>query len=171
MSTLHLKMLAHGVINYVTNIFNLPISTGQIPELMHKAIIIPILIPGKHSYDGKNRRPISLLCPASNVLEYLLLPKILTHFRCHPAQHGIWLKHSTCTTLSTITDDIASGFTSTKPAHRTVIFTLHLTAEFDNVDHRQLLDCIFNTNMPATIHLWLCYYMQISRAKVNIRQI
>ena len=46
MSTFYLKKLAQGAINYLTNIFNLSISTGQIPEIWHKAIIIPILIPG-----------------------------------------------------------------------------------------------------------------------------
>ena len=38
--------LPHGAINYLTNIFNLSISTGQIPEIWYKAMIIPILIPG-----------------------------------------------------------------------------------------------------------------------------
>ena len=39
MSTLHLKNLAQGAIKYLANIFNLSISTGQIPEIWHKAII------------------------------------------------------------------------------------------------------------------------------------
>ena len=43
MSTLHIKSHAHGVINYLTNIFNLSISARQIPEICHNAIIIPIL--------------------------------------------------------------------------------------------------------------------------------
>ena len=33
MNTLHLKKLDHGAINHLTNIFNLSISTGQIPEI------------------------------------------------------------------------------------------------------------------------------------------
>ena len=82
-STLHIKKLAHGAINYLTNIFNLSISTGQIPGIWHKAIIIPILIPGKDNI-GKN----SLLCPTAKSLEKLLLPKIVTHIPFHPAQHG-----------------------------------------------------------------------------------
>ena len=45
MSTLHLKKLAQGAINYLTSIFNLSISTGQIPEILHMAIIIPIQKP------------------------------------------------------------------------------------------------------------------------------
>ena len=93
MSTLHLKKLTQGAINYLTTIFNLSISTGQIPEIWHKAIIIPIVKPGKDNKIGKNWRPNSLLCPAAKMLKKLLLPKILTHISFHHAQHGSWLKH------------------------------------------------------------------------------
>ena len=170
MSTLHLKKLAQGVINYLTNIFNLSISTGQIPEIWHKAIIIPFLKPGKNYYIGMNWRPISLLCPSAIALEKLLLPKILTHIPFHPAQYGFRPRHSKCTVLSTITTDIAAGFSRKKPAHRTVLVALDLTAAFSNVDHQQLLDFVFNTNLPATIRRWLYNYMQNRRAKVNFQQ-
>ena len=63
---------------------------------------------------GKNWHPISLLCPAAKTLETLLLPKILTGVPFHPAQHGFRPKHSTCTALSTITADIAAGFSIKK---------------------------------------------------------
>ena len=170
MSNLHLKKLAQGAINYLTNIFNLSISTGQIPEIWHEAIIIPILKPGKDNNIGKNWRPISLLCPAVKTLEKLLLPKILTHIHFHPVQHGFRPKHSTCTALLTIKADIAAGFSRKKPAHRTVLVALDLTAAFDNVDHQQLLDCVFNTNLPATIRRWMYYYMQNRRVKVHFWQ-
>ena len=150
--------------------FSFSISTGQIPEILHKAIIIPILKPGKDNNIGKNWRPISLLCPAAKTLEELLLPKILTHIPFHPAQHGLRLKHSTCTALSTITADIAAGFSGKKPAHRAVLVALDVTAAFDIVDHQQLLDCVFNINLPATICRWLYNYMQNRRAKVHFRQ-
>ena len=87
-SILNLKKLAQGVINYLNIIFNLSISTGQIPEIWHKAIIIPILKPGKENYIGKNWRLISLQCPAAEMLEKLLLPRILTHIPFLPVQHG-----------------------------------------------------------------------------------
>ena len=57
-----------------------------------------------------------------------------------------------------------------KPAHRTVLVVLDLTATFDNVDHQQLLDCVFNANLPATIRRWLYNYMQNRRAKYHFRQ-
>ena len=38
------------------------------------------------------------------------------------------------------------------------------------MDHQQLLDCVFNTNIPSTIRRWLNNYMQNRRAKVHFRQ-
>ena len=51
-----------------------------------------------------------------------------------------------------------------------MLVALDLTAAFDNVDHQQLLDCVFNTNLPATIRRWLYNYMQKRRANVHFRQ-
>ena len=170
MSTLHLKKLAQDALNYLSNIINLSILIGQIPEILHKAMIIPILRPGKDSNIGKNWRPNSLLFTPDKTLEKLLLPKILKHILFHHTQHGLWPKHSTCTVLSTSTDDIAAGFSRKKPAHITVLVALDLTAAFDNVDHQQLLDCVFNTNLPAIIRRWLHNYLQNTRAKDHFRQ-
>ena len=133
-------------------------------------MIIPILKPGKDNNIGKNWHPISLLCPAAKTLEMFLLPKILTHIPFNPAQHGFRPIHTTCTALSTITADIAAGFSRKNPAHRTVLVALDLTAAFNNLDYQQLLDCVFNTNMPSTIRHWLCNYVQNRRAKVHFRQ-
>ena len=111
-----------------------------------------------------------MLCPAAKTLEKLLLPKILTHTPFHPAQHGFQSKHSTCTALSTITADITAGFSRNKSAHRTVLAALHLRTALKNVDHHQLLDRVFNTDTPATIHRWLYNHMQNRRTKVHLWQ-
>ena len=84
---------------------------------------------GKDNNIGKNWRPISLLCPAAKTLEKLLLPKISTHIPFHLAQHGFRPKHPSCTALSTITADITIGISRKKPAHRTVLASLDLTAD------------------------------------------
>ena len=95
---------------------------------------------------------------------------MLTHIPFHPVQHGFRPKHKTCTALSTITADIAAGFSRKKPAHRTVLVALDLTAAFDNMHHQPLLDCVFNTNIPLTIRRWLYNYMQNRRDKVHFLQ-
>ena len=60
-------------------------------------------------------------------------------------------------------------FSRKKPAHRTVLVTLDLTTAFHKLDNEQLLDCVFNTNIPATIRRWLYNYMQSRRAKVHFQ--
>ena len=111
MSILHFKKFDQGAINYLINIFNLSISNGQIPEIWHKAIFIPILKLGKDNNIGNNWRPISLLCPAAKTLEKLLLLKILTHIPFNPAQQ--WLSAETLDMHCTV--NIAAGFSRKKP--------------------------------------------------------
>ena len=54
-----------------------------------------------------------------------------------------------------------------KAGSPTVLVALDRTAAFDNVDHQQLLDCVINTNIPATIRRWIYNNMQNRRAKVH----
>ena len=66
MSILYLKKLVYVAINYLTNIFNLSISIEQIPEIWHKAIIIPIPKPDIDDKIGKIRQQwISSSTPSS----------------------------------------------------------------------------------------------------------
>ena len=138
--------------------------------MWRRAITIAIPKLDKDNNIDKNWCPISLHCPAAKTLEKLLLPKILTHIHFHPAQHGFRPKHSTCTALSTITADIAAGFSRKRPAHRTVLVALDLKTALDIVDHQQLLDCVFNTNIMATMRRWLYNYMLNRRAKVHFQE-
>ena len=57
-----------------------------------------------------------------------------------------------------------------KTGSPTVLVALDLTAAFDNVNHKQLLNCVHSTNIPATNRRWLNNYTQNRRAKVHIRQ-
>ena len=52
----------------------------------------------------------------------------------------------------------------------TLLIALDLTAAFDNVDHQQLLDCVYDTSISAPIHHWLYSYIQNRRARVHLRQ-
>ena len=51
-----------------------------------------------------------------------------------------------------------------------MLVALDLTAAFDNVDHQQLLDCVFNTKAHSAIRGWPYNYLQNRRANVHLRQ-
>ena len=99
LSIFHLKHLGPRAIEYITALFNLSVTTCQIPAIWKSSLIIPIPKPGKDTSQGTSYRPISLLCPAAKVMESLLLPTVNKYL--HPAQdqHGFRREHSTTSAL------------------------------------------------------------------------
>ena len=61
LSIFHLKNLGPKAIEYITALFNLSITTCQIPSIWKSSLIIPIPKPGKDTSVGTSYRPISLL--------------------------------------------------------------------------------------------------------------
>ena len=89
LSIFHLKNLGPRAIDYITALFNLSATTFcQIPTIWKSSLIIPISKPGNDTSVGTSYRPISLLCPAANVLESLILPTINKYIQPAPDQHS-----------------------------------------------------------------------------------
>ena len=68
LSIFHLKHLGPRAIECITTIFNLSVTTWQIPAIWKSSLIIPIPKPGKDTSQGTSYRPISLLGPAAKFL-------------------------------------------------------------------------------------------------------
>ena len=115
LSIFHLKNLGPRAIEYITALFNLSVTTCQIPSIWKSSLIIPIPKPGKDTSLGTSYRPISLLCPAAKVLESLILPTINKYLQPAPDQHGFRPDHSTTSALLQMTTDIAVVFNQRKP--------------------------------------------------------
>ena len=126
LSIFHLKNLGPRAIEYITALFNLSVTTCQIPAIWKSSLIIPIPKPGKDTSVGTSYRPTSLLCPAAKVLESLILPTINKCLQPAPDQHGFRPDHSTTSALLQMTTYIAMGFNQRKPPDRT-IYRLRLT--------------------------------------------
>ena len=75
-SIFHLKHLRPRAIEYITAFFNLSVMTCQIPAIWKSSLIIPIQKHGKDTSLGTSYWPISCLCPATKILESLILPII-----------------------------------------------------------------------------------------------
>ena len=115
LSIFHLKKLGPRAIEYITALFNLSVTTCQIPAIWKSSLIIPIPKPGKDTPVRTSYRPISLLCPAGKVMETLIPPAINKYLQLAPDQHGFRPDHSTTTALLQMTTDIAMGFNQRKP--------------------------------------------------------
>ena len=142
LSIFHLKNLGPRAI------FNLSVTTCQIPVIWKPSLIIPIPKPDKDTSVGTSYRPISLLCPAAKILESLILPTINKYLQPAPDQHGFRPDHSTTSALLQMTTDIAMGFNQRKPPDRTICIAVDLSAAFDTVCHNNLLSKINISQLP-----------------------
>ena len=93
LSIFHFKHLGPRAIEYITALFNLSVTTCQIPAIWKSSLIIPIPKPGKDTSVGTSYRSISLLYPAAKVLESLIQPTINKYLKPAPDQHGFRLDH------------------------------------------------------------------------------
>ena len=101
----HLKHLGPRAIEYIIALFNLSVTTCQIPAIWKPSLIVPIPKLGKDTSIGTSYRPISLLCPAGKVLESLVLPAINKYLQPAPDQHGCRPDHSTTSALLQMTTE------------------------------------------------------------------
>ena len=69
LSIFHFKHLGSRAIEYITALFNLSVTTCQIPAIWKSSLVIPIQKPDKDTSQGTSYRLISLLIPAAKVME------------------------------------------------------------------------------------------------------
>ena len=79
LSIFHLKHLGPRAIEYITTLFNLSVTTCQIPAIWKSSLIITIPKPGEDTSQGTSYRPIWLLCTAAKVLESFLIVQAASH--------------------------------------------------------------------------------------------
>ena len=168
-ATIHLKHLGPFGIKYLTTIFNISLTTSNIPDIWKSSNIIPLLKPGKPAEESTSYRPVSLLCPAIKIMERVLLPTLTTHLPIPDIQHGFRSKHSTVTALHEFVESVAGGFNEKKPANRTLLVQIDLSKAFDMVSHEKLLKDINTTTLPEGLKRWLSSYLHGRQSKVNFR--
>ena len=138
--TAHLKHIGPLATNYLTDLFNLSVAKANLPAMWKRAIVLPVLKPGKTADEGVSYRPISLLCLASKILERLIHPYLQAAFVLDDLQHGFRPRRSTTLALLPLTTTVVDGFNQPKPPKRTVVAAVDLSKAFDMVNHDILLD-------------------------------
>ena len=169
LSIFHLKHLGPRAIEYITTLFNLSTTTCRIPAIWKSSLIIPIPKPGKDTSQVTSYRPISLIYPATKVLESLFLPTINKYLILAQDQHGFRRVHYTTSALLQLTTDVAIEFNQWKPPDRTVCVAVDLSAAFDTVCHNNLLSKINRSQLPLATARWLSCYLRGRQAKTCFR--
>ena len=91
-----LKATAHSIAPGITQLFNISIRLGRIPDLWKDARVTPIP-KGGDSTDPRNYRPISLLSILSKLLEHHMYAVITSHLNSScPLSHYSWKIDNWC---------------------------------------------------------------------------
>ena len=82
LSIFPLKNLGPLATEHLTALYNDSLKSCRLPSIWKTSLVIPIPKPDKDSSQGTSYRPISLLCPAANVLEAFMLLLLSTYPSC-----------------------------------------------------------------------------------------
>eukprot|EP00057_Strongylocentrotus_purpuratus_P005102 XP_003730216.1 PREDICTED: RNA-directed DNA polymerase from mobile element jockey-like [Strongylocentrotus purpuratus] len=142
--------LKNGKAEWLLSLFDNCVTLSQLPKIWQKARVIAILKPGKDPNEAKSYRPISLLCHLFNLFERLILNRLgpVTEQHLIPEQAGFRPGRSCTGQVLNLTQHIEDGFEKNEP---TGVVFVDLTAAYDTVNHRILLDKLYT--MTKDSHL------------------
>ena len=156
----------------ITNIINLSLSEGIFPDCFKQALVTPLLKkPSLAKNELKNYRPISNLNFISKITEKVVSNQIKNHIDGfgldNPFQSAYKRFHSTETALLSVQNDIYEEMGNGKV---TALTLLDLSAAFDTIDHKILLNRLsdwFGITKDAL--KWLISYLENRTQSVNIQ--
>ena len=124
----------------ISKLFNLAIFTGEYPNALKIAKVLPIYKKGEHT-DMNNYRPISILTQINKIFEQLLCNQMKAFFNNHDIfykyQYGFRENHSTEQALIELTDRIKLSIDNKELACGIFI---DLRKAFDTVNHKILIE-------------------------------
>ena len=152
-----LKPCKEEIADYLTNLFNASLETGELPSDWKHAEIIP-LYKKDDRLKPSNYRPISLTSLICKMLEHIIVSNINKHLSKHNMmnknQHGFRQGHSCETQLVETVDDWYREID--KGGQVDAIF-LDFAKAFDKVPHKHLLAKLttFGILEQTSVHKWI----------------
>jgi hypothetical protein len=159
------------VLPTLCRIVNTSLLSGVFPDVLHKAIITPVLKkPSLNRNELKNYRPVANLQFTSKVLEKCASSQLIEHTNAHslsePLQSAYRTLHSTETALACVHNDILRALDDQKAV---VLLMLDLSAAFDTVDHEIMLQRLrYDFGVTGSSHEWYSSYLENRSCRVSV---
>ena len=133
-----------------SKVYPLCFMANKIPTIWRQSKIIAILKPGKDSSIPKNYRPISLLCHTYKLYERMILNRIAPAIEQHliKEQAGFRSGKSCTSQLLNLTQHIEDGY---EEGMITGTAFVDLSAAHDTVNHRLLIQKLYNTTLDSQL--------------------
>ena len=151
-------------------IINKSLISGDISGLK-ESIILPLLKNSKlNTEDLKNYRPVSNLPFLEKLIERVVLKRLNHHLNINnlliPNQYGYKKAHSTETLLVKVVNDI---LVAADKGSSTILLLLDLSAAFDTVDQRKLINILKNDiGIDGTALRWFKSFLIGRKQKVKV---
>lgn len=157
---LFLKLSTPFIIEPISHIFNLSISSGTIPNIWKSAFVTP-LYKGVKNSDPNNYRPISKLPCLAKILESMVNAQLKTFLSTNSVlnlhQSGFRPMHSTISAITLVVNDIISNIDKKK--HCAAVF-VDLSKAFDTVNQIIILmQTLKNTGFDHGACSWFHSYL------------
>lgn len=138
------KECIDALLPVITKIVNLSLSQGIMPTQLKKALVIPLLKKINLIVEIlKNFRPVSNLAYISKVIERIVAKRVISHMdinHLHEILQSSYKRFHSCeTALIRVQNDILEAIDGKKCV---LLVLLDLSAAFDTVDHRKLLELL-----------------------------
>lgn len=162
------KHISVNIIEIITYIFNLSLSSGVVPDKLKIAVVIPLFKNGDKLFK-ENYRPISLLPIFSKILEKIMKSRILNFLDennfFNSNQFGFREGLSTEGALTEFLNQIYTGLNDDQ--HTSGIF-IDVKKAFDMVDHKILLQKLYNAGFRGVSQDWFSSYFDKRKQCVKV---
>ena len=153
------KAILPCILEPITHIVNLSLTTGIVPSFCKTAKITPIFKSGDTG-DPSNYRPISILPIVSKCIEYFVSVQLKDYIETNNIfcnqQYGFRENHSTTYLMLDLIDKI---YDSKSNGQVPAIIFLDIKKAFDTVNHDILLEKLNHYGISGTALLWFRNYL------------
>ena len=164
-----LKSIKHAITTPLAKIFNLSISTGEFPENMKLAEVIPLFKKGALDIMG-NYRPISLLITLSKLLEKCIYKRLYNFINTnnifYSKQYGFRSNHSCKQAIQDLYGHLIS---SKEEGQNSVAVFLDLSKAFDTLSHELLLKKLNIYGIRGHCNNWFRSYLTNRKLHVKCK--
>ena len=153
------KAIMPCILEPLTHIINLSLSTGEVPSCCKTARITPILKSGDGE-DPNNYRPISILPIISKCIEYHVSIQLKDYIESNnilcSQQYGFRENHSTTYLMLDLIDEV---YKSKSSGQIPAIIFLDIKKAFDTVNHEILIEKLRHYGINGTVLHWFINYL------------
>ena len=163
-----LKLLKFEISQPLAQLINLSFSTGNHPDKLKIAQVIPVFKKGSKLLTS-NYRPISLLSNLNKIFEKIMFNRVNTFLEknecLYQLQFGFRGKHSTNHALINIIDTISEALDKNKVACGIFV---DFQKAFDTVNHEILIKKLSHYGIRGNINNWFKSYLKDRKQFVSI---